>query len=348
VISLWQNPKLARYIFYFFLLIGGAAFIYLVRGAFTTFILAGVLVYLLYPVVQAMEYRGSGRIIAILLAYIALLIIVIAFMLYVIPRLINQLHLLLYMLPSYTTQIEWYLRELQTGYYHTELPEGMRLAIDDQIYNLQQRIQNLLVQAVQLIFNLAGYCIDFLLAPVVAFYILKDMERFKSKLEDLLPERHFKHLWEMGKEINVVLTNFIQGNLLLVIIVGGLTGVAMAVIGVEYAVMLGIIAGLAELIPYFGPFIGAVPAVAMGLLQSKYVAFKVIVIILIIQQLEGNILAPKVLGKSVGLHPLFIILALIVGAKLYGIVGMLLAVPTAAIIRILVIFLYRKFVLQPL
>lgn len=348
MISHWQNIKLARYIFYFFLLLCGVAFVYIVRGVFTTFILAGVLVYLLCPVVQAMERRGGGRIVAILLAYTALLIISSAFMLYVIPRLINQLHLLLYMLPSYTTQIEWYLRELQTSYYRTELPDGMRLAIDAQIYNLQQRIQDLLVQVVQLIFNLAGYLIDFLLAPVVAFYILKDMEHFKAKLEGWLPKRHFTQIWEMAKEINAVLTSFIQGNLLLVLIVGGLTGAAMAVVGVEYAVMLGIIAGLAELIPYFGPFIGAVPAVAMGLLQSKFVAVKVIVMILIIQQIEGNILAPKVLGKSVGLHPLFIILALIVGAKLYGVVGMLLAVPTAAIIRILITFLYHKIVLQSL
>lgn len=337
-----------RYIFYIVFLLVCAAVIYVLRGVLVTFLLAGVLVYLLYPLVQAMERRGGSRVMAILLAYAALLIIGSAFMLYIIPRFINQLHLLLYMLPSYTNQVEWYLRELQSSYYRTELPVGMRLVIDGQINKLQQDIQNLLVQAVQLIFNLAGYCLDFLLAPVVAFYILKDTDRFKSKLEALLPAERFHQLWQLGKEINAILSSFIQGNLLLVLIVGLLTGTAMALIGVEYAVMLGIIAGLAELIPYFGPFIGAVPAVAMGLLQSKFMAVKVIIIILIIQQIEGNILAPKVLGKSVGLHPLFIILALMAGAELYGIVGMLLAVPTAAIIRIIIIFLYKKITLQSL
>lgn len=343
--NFWQNKQIYRYLFYILLLLAGAAFIYLVRGLFVSFVLAAVLVYLLYPVVCAMEERGTPRVAAILLAYTGVLIIVTAVLMYGVPRLINQLHALVYMLPSYTAQVENLANDIQSSYYQTELPEGMRQAIDWQLSEIETKLQNILVQTVEAIINLVGYTINFLLAPVLAFYILKDLEHFKAKAEKWLPERHFSDLWLLARQINAVLISFIRGHLTLVIIVGFLTGMAMTFLGIEYAVMLGIIAGVAELIPYFGPIIGSVPAVAIGLMQSKLLAVKVVLALFIVQQIEGNIIAPKVLGQSVGLHPLFIMLVLLAGAELYGVVGILLAVPIAAILRILITFFYHKIVL---
>ena len=116
------------------------------------------------------------------------------------------------------------------------------------------------------------------------------------------------------------------------------------VIGLEFAAMFGIIAGIAELIPYFGPLIGAAPAVGIALLHSKYMTLKVILAVLIIQQVEGNIISPKIMGNCMGLHPLVIIVALLAGGHLFGIAGMLLAVPLAAIIKIIVSFVWRKLI----
>jgi predicted PurR-regulated permease PerM len=295
-----------------------------------------------------MEERGAPRVLAILLAYAGVMIIVLSILLYGIPRLVNQLHTLVYMLPSYTDQVEAYVQYIQTSYYSTELPEGIRQAIDQQIAVIEANLQQILVNTVEAIINLIGYSINFILAPVLAFYILKDIDNFKSKIDKWLPERHFTDIWQLARQINVVLIRFIRGHLILVAIIGFMIASAMALLGLEYAVMLGIIAGIAELIPYFGPIIGAVPAVAIGLTYSKIMAVKVILAILIVQQIEGNFLAPKILGQSVGLHPLFIILVLLAGAELYGVVGMLLAVPVAAIFRIILSFLYQKFVLQTL
>ncbi|MEG6616072.1 AI-2E family transporter [Peptococcaceae bacterium 1198_IL3148] len=346
--TLWHDKKIHRYMFYLVLLLMSMGFIYLIRNLFVSFILAAVLVYLLYPLVCAMEERGTPRVLAILLAYMGVMIVVSAILLYGIPRLVNQLHTLVYMLPSYTDQVEIFLQNVQKSYYRTELPEAMRQAIDQQISEIESTLQQLLVATVRSIISLLGHSLNFILAPVLAFYILKDLDSFKSKVTVWLPERHFSDTWHLARQINVVLISFIRGHLSLVIIVGLMTGISMALLGLEYSVMLGIIAGLTELIPYFGPILGAIPAVAIGLMQSKYMAIKVVLAILIIQQIEGNILAPKVLGQSVGLHPLFIIMVLLAGAELYGVVGMLLAVPVAAILRILLSFLYQKIVLQNL
>lgn len=346
--AFWRSGEIYRYIFYGLMLLAAVAFIYLVRGLLMAFVLTGVLVYLLYPMVRAMENRGTPRVIAILLAYLGVLIIAASVLMYGIPRLVVQLHSLVYMLPTYSAQVDTFVRDIQTTYYQAELPEGMRQAIDLQITAIELRLLEFLEQTVEMLLNLVGYTFNILLAPVLAFYILKDIDVIKARAEEWFPREHFSNFWALAQQINIVLSSFIRGHLTLMVIVGGLTGIAMYLLGVEYAVMLGIIAGIAELIPYFGPFIGAVPAVTIALLHSKILALKVVISIIIIQQIEGSVIAPKVLGESVGLHPLTIILVLLAGLELYGIAGMLLAVPVAAILKILIINAYQKIILQSL
>ena len=340
--ALWHNQQLMRNTFYILLLIAAAVFLYLIRGLFITILLSVVLVYLIHPLVKAMEAHGASRVPAIFIAYLGVLIVAAAFLMYGIPRLIAQLHMLVEMLPYYTAQVEDVVRSIQTTYYKTELPEAMRQEIDRQIYNFEAVLQSWLGQAVEVLLSLVGCTFDVILAPVLSFYILKDLEQIKAKAEKWAPRHYFPDLWALAYEINEVLNSFIRGHLILVLAVGLMTGIAMALLGVQYAAMLGIVSGAAELIPYFGPLIGSIPAVIIALLHSKWMAVKVILAIVLIQQLEGSIIAPKILGESVGLHPLAIILVLLVGAELYGILGMLLAVPAAAIIRILVVFIYER------
>ncbi|MTI80084.1 MAG: AI-2E family transporter [Firmicutes bacterium] len=342
-----NRETIYRYTFYALLMLASVFFVYLLRGLFLTFILTLVLVYLLHPLVYLMESRGAPRVVAILLAYTGILIVVAAVLMYGIPRLVSQLHLLVDMLPVYTAQVEFLVGDIQDSYYRTELPEGMRHAINEQISQMEFQLQGILEDAVQAILNLVRYTFNIILAPVLAFYILKDLDNIKEEIANWLPEHKFSYLWQLGRQVNTVLTSFIRGHLILMLLVGLMSAVAMALLGVEYSVMLGIVAGIAELIPYFGPLIGAVPAVGIALLHSKWLVLKVILAILIVQQLEGNVVAPKVLGESVGLNPLIIILVLVAGAKLSGVTGMLLAVPLAAIIKILIAFAYKQIILQP-
>ncbi len=334
--ALRYNKQIIHHLLYIILFVLLAAFLYLIRGLLVTFLITIVFVYIIHPLVSAMEARGASRVPAILIAYLGVLIVSAAFLMYGIPRLVTQLHMLVDMLPTYTAQVEAILRDIQNTYYKTQLPEVMRQAVDQQISNIEAMLQSCIKKTVEMLISLVGYSFNLILAPIVAFYILKDWEQIKNKVEEWLPPQRFPNLWVLTCEINKVVNSFIRGHLLLVLIVGLMTGTAMALLGLPYAVMLGIISGIAELIPYFGPFIGSIPAVMIALMQSKWMVLKVILAILIVQQIEGNVIAPKVLGDSVGLHPLTIILALLVGAELYGIIGMLLAVPLTAILRVII------------
>lgn len=316
--------------------------IFLVRGIVVSFILAGVLAYLLNPMVDRLERRGTNRSWAILIVYAAVAIIATAAALYVIPRMVGQMNNLVVTIPTYTEQVQKISQDIELRYAKAGLPMEVREIIDDRINFVEQRLLLLVSRAVSAIIGSLEHLFSLLLAPVLAFYLLRDFSHFKENFFSMIPHRWQSDMVILAGEINKVLDNYIRGYLLICLIVGSLTGLAMFILGVEFALVLGIFAGLTELIPYFGPFIGALPAVALALLKSKWLALKVVVAFLIIQQLEGNVISPRLLGDRVGLHPLAVIVALLLAAELFGLPGMLLAVPVAAIIKIMIMFSWEK------
>ncbi len=175
---------------------------------------------------------------------------------------------------------------------------------------------------------------------VIAFYLLKDIEYFRNlyhtSITFLINPRHNKQLNHFMADINHVVSNFIRGQLLVALIVGVLSSMALYIIGLDFAVLVGMTAGIFNIIPYFGPLVGIILALTVALISgSPLKALLAVVALLVIQQLDGNIISPKIVGDSVGLHPVFIILSIIIGGSFLGILGMLLAVPTAGIIKLL-------------
>lgn len=137
------------------------------------------------------------------------------------------------------------------------------------------------------------------------------------------------------REINDILSNFIQGQLLTAAIIGVMETVALFIVGVKYAPILGIIGGISNIIPYFGPFIGAIPAVAVALIDSPVKVLWTVVAFVIIQQIDNMFISPKIIEGRLGLHPVTTILAVLVGEEFFGIIGMLLAVPVTAVIKVI-------------
>lgn len=341
-----KRPQLYRLILFTLLVFLGKYFFYLLRGLWLSLILALGLVYLLHPLVRKLEQRGTPRVPAILLVYLALLIVGVSLALYGIPRMIVQLTVLLDTIPDYTLQVQSITDSLQDYYTRAGFPPGLKRILDERISWVEEYLLLLVRRLVEILIGLAGQLLNIFLAPVLAFYLLKDGACFRERLEDLLPRPWRPQILGLVEEINQVINSFIRGYFLVYIIVGTLTGAAMALLGLEFALMLGIFAGVAELIPYFGPVIGAIPAMALALLKFRWLAFKVVLAVFIIHQLEGNLISPRILGNRVGLHPLAVILALMVGGKLYGLVGMFLAVPVAAVLRIIFTFVSRSLLLS--
>lgn len=337
-----QGEKTYRQLFYLLIVLGFVYFFYLVRGLLFSFVLAVIITYLLNPVVNAIDRRGASRLGAILLTYLALFFVLSGIFLYGVPRIIEQLNRLSEDIPVYTNQIHEIIQSIQGHYTSLEIPEGMRQVIDERIHWLEEHILQVVREVIEVLLGTVGYVFKILLAPVLAFYFLKDLELIKQKTILLVPESARGEIHELFKEIDKVIGSFLRGYFIVAAVVGGMTAITLALLGVDFALMLGLFAGLTELIPYFGPVIGAVPAVSLAILKSKWLAVKVALAFLIIHQLEGNIISPKIYSDKVGLHPLAVIFSLMAGGELYGLTGMLLAVPAAAVGKVVVRFLYRK------
>ncbi|WP_066637770.1 AI-2E family transporter [Desulfolucanica intricata] len=335
-----------RLFFLILLVLTGLYFLYLIRILFIPLLLAIVFSYLLNPLVTAMEKKGTSRVWAILIAYLAVFIILAAILMYGVPKLIQQLNKFVDTLPVYIHQVQSFIQAIQSRYAHLELPQGMRQIIQQRINWIEQTLLFMVSRIISGLIGLVSYIFYFLMAPIISFYILKDLELLKEKTEKLLPKRYASDILGLVREIDKVLSSFIRGYFTVCLIVGVLTGLAMALLGIEFALILGIIAGLTELIPYFGPVIGALPALVLAFLKSQWLVLKVIIVVLIIHQLEANIISPKILGDRVGLHPLTIIIVILAGGQLGGIMGLLIAVPVAAILKVFIIFAYKKLFLE--
>jgi len=340
----WKDKKTIyfRLLLNFLAVIVVLYFIYLIRGIFLSFLLAVVLAYLLYPMVRLVENRGMPRTSAILIVYCAMFFIVAGLMLHGMPHIIDQLYLLAEVVPGYTAQVQELTASLQLEYARAGIPDTVRQIIDERITWIEQILLKLAEDVVKVIIGLAGYIFNLILAPIFAYYLLKDVELFTGRAALLIPYRWREDVLDLGCQVSRVVDSFIRGYLLVSVITGVMTGLALALLGMDFALMLGIFAGITNLIPYFGPLIGAVPAVALAMLVSKWLAIKVVIVFLVIQQLEASIISPKILGDRVGLHPLLIILVLLAGGQLFGLTGLILSVPVAAVLRVLLNFALER------
>jgi predicted PurR-regulated permease PerM len=184
--------------------------------------------------------------------------------------------------------------------------------------------------------------VNVVLGMILAFYLLKDLDFFKRLYSDTLAafikKNDKRKLRTLFSDINSIVSNFIRGQLLDALIVGILCSIGLSIIKLDFAVLIGMTAGISNVIPYFGPIIGSIPAVIVGLLSGSPIkALFAVIVLIVVQQIDSTLISPKVVGDSVGLHPLFVMLSIIIGGAYFGLWGMLIAVPTAAIIKMFLI-----------
>ncbi len=195
---------------------------------------------------------------------------------------------------------------------------------------------------VNFVSQISGSVLNMILGMVISIYLLKDKEFFirlyQKTMQILLPKKANDQISSILFDINDVISKFLRGQILDAVIIASLSSIGLSVIGLDFSVFIGCFAGLCNIIPYFGPIISMVPALLVGLITGGISqALLAILVLIVIQQIDSNIIYPKVVGSSIGLHPLFILISVTVGGYYGGIIGMILAVPTAAIIKVLVL-----------
>jgi predicted PurR-regulated permease PerM len=306
----------------------GLWFLYYIRDVLVLLFIVLIIVASLAPSVDiwAKKITRPGAVISIFA--LILLTIGLIFSLLV-PPLVSQMQQFSHNLPAYAQDLSRYSRDT-----------GTLSSITDYVSKNLSNLSNQLGNFSQVIFNQALGVINGIVAMftviVLSFYLLLEQDGLRKIVKGVVPESIHEAYLEILKKILGKLGNWLRGQLVLMLAVGLCVTIGLLIIGSPYALTLGLWAGLTEIIPFVGPWLGAIPGVAVGLAQSPIQGFLALVIYVLIQQLEANFLAPKIMSKAVGLNPVVVIIALLVGGKVYGIMGVLLAVPTAAILSVIV------------
>lgn len=339
-----MKQKAWRWIFIGTCLLLVILLLFKVRTILGPFFLAFILAYLLNPLVVALERHRISRKRSILIVFSLIIAVMLTIIFFILPTLYNELSKLAVILPNaiqlFTERVDGFREQFKT----TGLPSRVALVLDQHLGQgevvIANRLNTLLASLPKALSTVTLY----ILSPVIAIYFLADWKSLGNHFFRIIPQRwrmEWRRLWQ---DINHVIRQFVRGDLVIAVIVGVLIGIGVKLVGMEYALLIGLICGIFDLIPYFGPFIGAVPAVLLALTNSPAMAVKVALIIIIVQQLEGNIISPKLMGDSVGLHPLWVVFALLAGGEIAGFWGMLLAVPVAAVIRVVFNHIYFRLV----
>lgn len=290
--------------------------------------------YILSPFVQFFESKGFSPTVSILAVYLIIGILILFVILYIVPLLSNELTLFFKMLPAYINEIENVIRKIKAEFL-VYLPPEFENVINKNMYRLRELFTAKVDDLIQGIVALFQKALDFIIIPIITFYILKDKRIFREELKDILPEKNKKLFLLILKDINSVLSKYIRGQIYVSAFVTVFTILGLLIIKIKYAILIGILAGILNIIPYFGPMIGIIPAIMMGLLDSIYKGIWAFFVFIIVQQLENTIFIPKIMSDSVGLHPITIIISLIIGEQFFGIWGLIFAVPIVAIIKVI-------------
>lgn len=327
--------------------------LWLARSALPVFGIAIALAFLLDPPVTALQRRGVPRLAGILIVYVLVIVTLVGLGWLLLPPLFEQLQRFLEELPTLASQIMAWEQAIVDWLASLPLPDPIREALDTIIASGQQAVIGLLEAIVgpllSVIARTAGFIVGLVVVPVWVLYVLKDRERLPGGVLRMLPVGWRTDTGHAMGLTTGVIGRWIRGQILLgaVIFTATLVGLlVLALIGfqefADFAVLLALVAGILEFVPIIGPIIAAVPAVLIGASISPAAALAAIALYTIVQQVENHLLVPKVMGDAVDLHPAVVIMALVVGAALFGIWGAILAAPVVALGRDLYRYVFRR------
>lgn len=296
------------------------------------FIISGFITYLLHPIVEKLHKNLLPRWAAILIIYL-LFFGGVGFAVYKgIPAFIMQLKDLVENAPHFTNQYRIWVTSIQD---HTSAwPEGFQEKIDEGIDAAEEALNQLLTKIVDFLIGILNSILIIALIPFITFYMLKDIDLIKKALWYLTPRK-----WRAGglqflRDVDKSLGGYIRGQLLVGAAIGSIAALLFWLFDMKYPLLLGFIVGATNIIPYFGPIIALIPTLILAATISLKMVITSFIIIMVLQFTEGNILSPLIVGKSLHMHPLMIMLALLAGGEVGGVFGMIVAVPILAILKV--------------
>lgn len=308
------------------------------------FVLGGAIAYFLDPVADRLERMGCSRASATTIITLVGLLTFVVMALLVVPTLIEQSIALFNIAPQLVQDLQTVLvgRFPSLMDVDSTLHKSL-LSLGAKVQDSGGELLNTLLSSAAGIINIIML---FVIVPVVAFYLLYDWDRMIEKIDGLLPRDHAPMIRQLASEIDKTLASFIRGMGTVCLLLGTYYAVALMLVGLQFGLVVGFIAGLVTFIPYVGALIGGALAIGLGLFQfwGDWLSLGLVAGVFVVGQIiEGNVLTPRLVGKSVGLHPVWLIFSLSVFGTLFGFVGMLVAVPLAASIGVVTRFMLAHY-----
>lgn len=313
------------------------------------FVLGGAVAYFLDPIADRIERMGASRAIAVTIITLVAICIFVVMALLVIPTLVDQTANLIDIAPQLFNDLQNFLT--------TRFPDivnedsTLRKSLATVGTTIQERGGQVVETVLTSVGSLVNVVVLLVIVPVVAFYLLYDWDRMIAEIDRLLPRDHAPVVRQLAGDIDRTLASFIRGMGTVCLILGTYYAVALMLVGLQFGLVVGAFAGLITFIPYVGALLGGALAIGLALFQfwGDWLSIGLVAGIFVLGQvIEGNVLTPKLVGESVGLHPVWLIFALSVFGALFGFVGMLVAVPVAAAIGVLMRFAVQQYMDSPL
>jgi predicted PurR-regulated permease PerM len=319
--------------------LGFLAALWLLGDVLLPFVVGGAVAYLLDPVADRLERLGLGRVLATVVITVFAICIFVLLALLIVPTLVEQASGLISTAPQIVQQVQTFLGERFPDVLDAD--SQLRQTLNGLASTLQERGAQVIQGVLASVSGLVNVVLLVVLVPVITFYLLLDWDQMVARVDELLPRDHAPVVRRLASEIDATLAAFLRGQGTVCLILGTFYAVGLMLAGLQFGLVVGLVAGLISFIPYVGTILGGATAIGLALFQfwgEWHLVGIVVAIFVAGQVMEGNFLTPKLVGSSVGLHPVWLIFALSAFGALFGFVGLLVAVPVAAMLGVLTRF----------
>jgi predicted PurR-regulated permease PerM len=307
-------------------------------------VFAGVIVYLLNPLVNAMHRRGLPRALAVSVVYLVFVTIIVVLLSWLIPMLVNQISGFVDEAPEYTQRIVDRINEFSAA---RGFDWRLKVTSED-IVDFFRTNREQIVGFLGGLGSFAGQIVHItatlVIGMILSIYVLVDLPGMTRRMEQRIPREYRDEVQTLAEKISSTLGAFFRGQLLVATFVGVASAAVLVwPVKLPFAILVGVLAGIFNLVPLIGPFLAMIPAVALGLLSDRPIsALWAVIALIAVQQIDNHIVSPNVMGRTVQLHPITVMLGLLVGGTIAGILGMLITIPIIASTKIIAMFLWDR------
>ncbi|AUZ27614.1 AI-2E family transporter [Bacillus subtilis] len=310
-------------------------------------ILTGIVFYLLNPIVDFLERRRIKRIYSILLLYLLIIGLITITIVSIIPFLKEQIMSLIDNIPRYVDIVENQTKQLIGSNFVNQAQQTMNINISDLATKVSDQAATIVNSTFTGVGNFIGALTEIIISivtvPFILFYLLKDGKKLPVYILKFVPTRLKEQTYTVLSEMNHRLSSYIRGQIIISFCIGFLLFIGYLIIGLDYASLLAIIAACTSIVPYLGPTIAITPAIIIAIVTSPLMLLKLVIVWTIVQLIEGKLISPQIMGKNLHIHPITIIFLLLTAGKLFGVVGIILAIPGYAVAKVITTHLFDWF-----